>query len=227
MHEGHRVARKFFAGTSASYDAVVKITTFGRDTAWKREILDLIPQGNYKVLDLACGTGILTFAIASKVSAVVGVDLMEESIRVANEKARRYNIANVSFCTSAAETVPQKDNNFDFVTASYLPKYCDIDIVVKESARLLRRNGVLIMHDFTYPRSTTMRGLWNAYFAILRIAGVFIPSWKPVFNELDRVIKESRWVEELMHAMNRYGFRNLQHKSLTSDTSAIVWGIRE
>jgi demethylmenaquinone methyltransferase/2-methoxy-6-polyprenyl-1,4-benzoquinol methylase len=226
MHEGHRVARKFFAGTSTSYDAVVKITTFGRDTAWKREILDLIPQGNYKVLDLACGTGILTFAIASKVSAVVGVDLMEESIRIANEKARRYNIENISFCTSAAETVPQQDSSFDFVTASYLPKYCDVDIVVKESARLLRRNGVLIMHDFTYPRSTAMRGLWNAYFAILGIAGMFTPSWKPVFNELDRVIKESRWVEELMHAMNRYGFRNLRHKSLTCDTSAIVWGIR-
>ena len=224
VHEGHRVARKFFAGTSSSYDTVVNIATFGQDAAWKRAILDLIPAGNYRVLDLACGTGILTFAIASKVSGVVGVDLMEENIRVANKKAKQHGIGNATFCASAAETVPQQDNSFDFVTASYLPKYCDIDLVAKESARVLRRNGVLIMHDFTYPRGTAMRGLWNAYFRILRIAGVFTPSWRPVFNELDNVIKHSKWVDGLVYAMNQHGFRNVRYKSLTCDTAAIVWG---
>jgi len=224
MYEGHKVARKFFAGTSSSYDTVVNITTFGQDAVWKKSMLDLIPAGNYRVLDLACGTGILTLAIASKVSSVVGVDLMEENIRVANKKARLHGIANVTFCASAAETVPQQENIFDFVTASYLPKYCNIDLVVKESARVLRRNGVLVMHDFTYPKSVGMRSLWNAYFRILRIAGVFAPSWRPVFNELDHVIKHSKWVDELMRAMNQHGFRDVRYKSLTFDTAAIVWG---
>jgi demethylmenaquinone methyltransferase/2-methoxy-6-polyprenyl-1,4-benzoquinol methylase len=226
VHEGHRIARKFFTGTSSSYDTVVNITTFGRDASWKRAILDLIPEGNYRVLDLACGTGILTFALARKVSVIVGVDLMEENIRVANEKARANKITNITFCTSAAETIPQQDNSFDFVTASYLPKYCDIELVVKESARVLRRNGALIMHDFTYPKSSTMQGLWNTYFKILRIAGIFTPSWRPVFNELDHVIKHSRWVDELINAMNKHGFRNVQRKDLTSGTAAIVWGSR-
>lgn len=224
VHEGHSVARKFFASTSSSYDTVVNITTFGQDAAWKRAILGLIPAGNYRVLDLACGTGILTFAIASKVSSVVGVDLMQENIRVANEKIRQNGIANVTFCTSAAETIPHQDNSFDFVTASYLPKYCDIDLVVKECARVLRRNGQLVMHDFTYPRGVGMRGLWNTYFKVLRIAGVFTPSWRPIFNELDHVIKQSRWTDELMFAMNKHGFRNIQSKSLTHDTASIVWG---
>ena len=226
MHEGHRVAKRFFAGTSSSYDTVVNIATFGQDAAWKRAILDLIPAGNYKVLDLACGTGILTFAIADKVSSVVGVDLMEENIKIANKKAKQYGIANVVFCTSAAETVPQQDNSFDFVTASYLPKYCDIELVVKESARVLKKNGAMIMHDFTYPRNAAMRGLWNTYFMILGIAGVFTPSWRPVFNELDHVIRQSKWVEELIYTMNQHGFRNVQFRSLTCDTAAIVWGSR-
>jgi len=224
VHDGHRVARKFFTGISSSYDTVVNITTFGQDTAWKRAILDLIPTGDYRVLDLACGTGILTFAIANKVSDVVGIDLMEENIRVANKKSKQHGITNVTFCTSAAETIPQQDGSFDFVTASYLPKYCDIDIVVKESARVLRRNGILIMHDFTYPKGTAMRCLWNAYFRILRVAGVFAPSWRSVFNELDYVIKQSKWVDELMRAMNNHGFRNIQCKNLTCDTAAIVSG---
>jgi demethylmenaquinone methyltransferase/2-methoxy-6-polyprenyl-1,4-benzoquinol methylase len=151
---------------------------------------------------------------------------MEENIRVANKKALENEIMNVTFCTSAAETIPQQDGSFDFVTASYLPKYCDIELVVKESVRVLTKNGVLIMHDFTYPRSAAMRGLWNAYFKILRMASIFTPSWRPVFNELDGVIKQSRWVDELIYAMNKHGFRNIQRKNLTSDTAAIVWGSR-
>lgn len=223
MHEGHRVARKFFAGTSSSYDTVVNITTFGQDAAWKRAILELIPKSDYRVLDLACGTGILTLAMASKVSFVFGVDLMEESVKIASKKAREQGIANVAFGTSAAEAIPAHNTSFDFVTASYLPKYCDIDLVVKESARVLRRGGVLIMHDFTYPRAPAMRGLWNTYFGILRIAGLFTPSWRRVFNELDRVIRQSRWVDLFTRSMKVHGFRNVKCRYLTHDTAAIVW----
>jgi len=223
-HEGHKVARKFFKGTSTSYDTVVNITTFGQDAIWKKAILDLVPKGNYRVLDLACGTGILTLAIASKVAHVVGVDLMEENIRIAKKKTKQSGINNVTFCVSAAETIPKPDNDFDYVTASYLPKYCNIGLVVIEAARVLKDNGTLIMHDFTYPRGAVMKGLWNTYFKMLRVAGLFTPSWRPVFNELDGVIRHSNWKDELMQAMDSHGFRDVQCRNLTHDTAAIVWG---
>lgn len=223
-HQGHRIARKFFTGTSSSYDIVVNVTTFGQDNVWKKAILDLIPDGNYKVLDLACGTGILSFQIAKKVNHVVGIDIIEDSIRIAREKALAYNIKNASFYVSAAEAIPYTDNEFDFVTASYLPKYCNMDLVISEIVRVLKHKGVLIMHDFAYPESTAMRGLWNTYFKILRMVGMFTPSWRPVFNELDSVIKSSNWIEELQMMMKRYGFTYVQCKYLTFGTAALVWG---
>lgn len=224
MHQGHEVARKFFTGTSSSYDTVANIATFGQDTIWKKAILDLIPNGNHKVLDLACGTGILSFALAQKASCVVGLDITEDSIRIAREKALLHDMTNMSFYVSAAEAIPQADREFDFVTASYLPKYCDIDQVVSEVARVLKRGGMLIMHDFTYPDNYAMKGLWNAYFEILRIAGVFVPSWRSVFSGLDAVIKQSNWVNELMTAMRRHGFTDVRYKRLTAGTAALVWG---
>jgi demethylmenaquinone methyltransferase/2-methoxy-6-polyprenyl-1,4-benzoquinol methylase len=224
MHQGHEVAKKFFTGTSSSYDAVVNIATFGQDMVWKRAILDLIPNGDHKVLDLACGTGILSFALARKVSCVVGLDITEDSIRIAREKALLYNMTNTTFYVSAAEAIPQADREFDFVTASYLPKYCDVDQVVSEVARVLKHGGMLIMHDFTYPDNSTMKCLWNAYFKILRIAGVFVPSWRSVFSGLDTIIKQSNWVNELMTAMRRHGFSDVRYKSLTVGTAALVWG---
>lgn len=224
MNHGHAVAKKFFTGTSSSYDAVVNITTFARDRAWKKAILDLIPSGNYKVLDLACGTGILSFAIARKVSHVVGIDIIEDSIRLAREKAFFNKVRNTSFYVSAAEAIPHADREFDIITTSYLPKYCDIDQVISEVSRVLKHNGMLIMHDFTYPNVAVMKGLWNSYFKVLRLAGVFVPSWRAVFNELDSMIKRSNWLKELITTMNRYGFSDVQCKSLTFGTVAIVWG---
>lgn len=224
VHQGHEIARKFFSGTSSSYDAVVNTATFGKDNLWKRAILDLIPEGNYKVLDLACGTGILSLEIAKKASHVVGIDITEDSVRIAREKALVRNVRNVSFCVSAAEAIPQAEEEFDCVTASYLPKYCNIDQVIGEVCRVLKLGGILIMHDFTYPSNVMMRVLWDAYFKILRIAGLFTPAWRSVFNELDGVIRKSNWVDELVQTMKRYNFADIQCKSLTLDTAAIVWG---
>lgn len=218
------MAKRFFANTSSTYDTVVNVATFGRDAAWKRAMLELVPAGDYKVLDLACGTGILTFALAGRVSEVVGVDLMHDNSVVALAKKEERSAKNTMFITSAAEAVPLRDEYFDFVTASYLSKYCDLDLVASESARVLRRNGMLVMHDFTYPRNAAMRGLWKTYFKLLRLVGVFTPSWSAVFNELDHVIQQSNWVGDLTAAMRKHGFGNIQCKYMTAGTAAIVWG---
>ncbi|MEM3083979.1 MAG: class I SAM-dependent methyltransferase [Nitrososphaerales archaeon] len=223
VHQGHKIARKFFTGTSSTYDTVVNIATFRLDSVWKRALLDLIPQGNYKVLDLACGTGILSLALARKVGYVVGVDITEDSVRIAKGKALAQNVDNVSFYVSAAEAIPMANRQFDFVTASYLPKYCDIEQVIAEICRVLKPGGMLIMHDFTYPKGA-MLALWKTYFGVLRAVGVFTPAWRSVFRELDDVIRESNWLEELVDTMTRYHFRDIQRRSLTFNTAAIVWG---
>ncbi|MEM4345114.1 MAG: class I SAM-dependent methyltransferase, partial [Candidatus Nitrosocaldus sp.] len=173
MHNGHKTAIKFFKHTSSTYDRVVKLTTFGQDAVWKRVMLELVPAGDYTALDLACGTGILTMALRDKVSLVYGLDIIYDSLLIADSKAKNLNYSNVILLNAVAEFVPLKDGTVDVITASYLAKYCDIEKVVMECKRLLRDNGIVIIHDFTYPKGT-MRYLWHAYFMILRLARVFM-----------------------------------------------------
>ncbi|MBL8026632.1 MAG: 23S rRNA (uracil(1939)-C(5))-methyltransferase RlmD [Fibrobacteres bacterium] len=53
-----------------------------------------------RVLDLFCGTGAISLYIASNADTVYGVELVDESIVLAKENARRNGIWNVSFSTA-------------------------------------------------------------------------------------------------------------------------------
>ena len=67
---------EFFDDTADSYDSIVHWTTFGKDSFWKHKILEHL-SNERAVLDLACGTGILTKQIAQKLpqAKIIGVDV--------------------------------------------------------------------------------------------------------------------------------------------------------
>jgi demethylmenaquinone methyltransferase/2-methoxy-6-polyprenyl-1,4-benzoquinol methylase len=156
--------------------------------------------------------------LKSRVKHVVGLDIMYDSIYIAKSKGNDVLVG-------AAEYLPFKDGSMDLITTSYLPKYCDPKLTIKECARVLKDQGLLIMHDFTYP-SGMMQFFWHLYFKILRFIGLFIRSWHGVFNELDLVIKESRWIDELTKEMEANGFKDIRFQSLTMGTAGILYARR-
>jgi demethylmenaquinone methyltransferase / 2-methoxy-6-polyprenyl-1,4-benzoquinol methylase len=218
VHEGLRNARKFFSHENAStYDYVVRFTTFGQDSLWKNQILNIIGKQN-SVLDLACGTGILSLMlIDSAIIKVSGLDLVFDYLVIAKKKTKRLFLTN-----GTAEILPYKNECFDSVTSSYLAKYVDIERVVNECWRILKHDGIVVFHDFTYPTNNLMESFWNAYFMILRITGIFVKSWKAVFQELDQVVKTSRWVEQTIGSLEHRGFEVISCKYYTLGTAAII-----
>ncbi len=221
VHSGHAAARRFFnPATAPSYDAIVSITTFGQDARWKREILELVGASNM-VLDLACGTGILTsllYRSASPPRFVAGLDLTGEYIWQAKQKA------DLPLVQGTAEVLPYRSEVFDAVVSSYLAKYVDIDMVVEECWRVLKPGGVVVFHDFTRPSNQAVSSLWSSYFSILRFFGTFFRSWQAVFNELDKVISQSQWVSKTEQALRRRGFEDVVTSYHTLGTAAIVVG---
>ena len=101
------VVQRFFSGTGFSYDQVAFICTCGFDKYWKKKILDKIPAHPACIVDQACGTGILTLKIARRFPdcRVIGVELRDEYLTIAREKARTLGISNVDFILGRAEDV--------------------------------------------------------------------------------------------------------------------------
>jgi len=213
----------FFNNTSSSYDKIVNYTTFGKDNFWKNKILEHLSTEK-TVLDLACGTGILTKLIAEKLphAEIIGVDVTKNYLEKAKEKLISYQ--NISFVNQDAEKL-NLGKHFDCITASYLPKYCIADVLVKNCLEHLNDGGKIILHDFTYPTNKLIQKLWNFYFKVLYLAGFFIPNWKQVFIDLPFLIRTTNWVREYTKTMENYGL--ITHtQNLTWGSSAIIVGTK-
>jgi demethylmenaquinone methyltransferase/2-methoxy-6-polyprenyl-1,4-benzoquinol methylase len=217
------VVHRFFSGTGCSYDRVVVLCTCGFDRYWKKRILARIPAQPGRIVDQACGTGILTFEIARRFPEcrVIGVELRDEYLSIARERTHS-GIGNVEFVLGRAEDV-LLEGEWDCITSSYLAKYAELVSLITNAKKMLRSGGLIIMHDFTYPGNRPFLTIWRAYFQILRGLGSKVfPEWRTVFYELPEFLRQSGWVSESLALLRDHGFCDITSESLTFGTSALV-----
>lgn len=105
-----------------------------------------LPAG--RLLDLACGPGIVTGTIAPLVTEVVGVDATPEMIRLAKDHMAKAGLTNVLFQVALAESLPFRAGTFDTVVSRLsLHHFSDIPAVLAEVRRVLRPQGYFILAD--------------------------------------------------------------------------------
>ncbi|MFE7840276.1 class I SAM-dependent methyltransferase [Streptomyces sp. NPDC057474] len=115
-----------------------------RAEAAARAVLGLVPEGTRRLLDIACGTGIVTrrFAAERDGIRVTGVDL---TYAMASRAAARLP---GSVVIGDGRRLPFRDGEFDAVTSVWLLHLLrgpeDVRAVVGECARVLRPGGVYV-----------------------------------------------------------------------------------
>jgi demethylmenaquinone methyltransferase/2-methoxy-6-polyprenyl-1,4-benzoquinol methylase len=115
---------QMFKTIAPRYDFFTKFFSYGMDQRWKRKLIEMLGlKGNEKALDLACGTGDITFALGERLHSgeVIGLDITQAMIDIAESKRRERNVRNVSFQRADIMNLPFHDASFDCVT-------CGIDM---------------------------------------------------------------------------------------------------
>jgi 2-polyprenyl-3-methyl-5-hydroxy-6-metoxy-1,4-benzoquinol methylase len=114
-----------------------------------REVLRLCgPLDGIRAVDLGCGWGTISFALARSVESVVGVDFAEASVRFCSLRHGSDWLSNLSFVQADARQTGLKPRVWDLVVAADLVEHlypADTLDVYRESLRLLRPGGRLVV----------------------------------------------------------------------------------
>lgn len=195
--DGQRAAKvnDLFATIASRYDLINDLQSFGLHRWWKRKLIRLATtRPGECALDLCCGTGDVTFALARCGPRVVGMDFSGPMLAVAARRRERAGIhrpngrtngvsssclrppASVTFLHGDAMTIPFADASFDIVTISYgLRNLAGVEQGLREMWRVTRPGGRILALDFGKPPN----GFWRAlYFTYLKL---FVPLFGRVF----------------------------------------------
>jgi demethylmenaquinone methyltransferase/2-methoxy-6-polyprenyl-1,4-benzoquinol methylase len=161
---------QMFATIAPRYDLVTTLLSFGQDRHWKRKLVELAAlEPQHRVLDLACGTGDITFLLAERVTdgQVIGVDITPGMIEIARRKLRP-NEAKIRFEVADIMHLNFPECFFDRITVGYGVRNApDIAELFSEIFRLLKPGGRFLSLDFGKPAHWLYRRAYLRYLAAI------------------------------------------------------------
>jgi ubiquinone/menaquinone biosynthesis C-methylase UbiE len=105
-------------------------------------------QSEAAALDLGCGAGHLSFAMAPHVRSVVAYDLAPRMLDVVMQAARERGFGNITTRQGPVERLPFDDASFDWVCTRFSAHHWDdLGAALREARRVLKPGGGLIAID--------------------------------------------------------------------------------
>lgn len=137
----------------------------GMGSHFRRKTLQFAQlQSGEHVLDVGCGTGVLTRLAAEEVGndgEVIGIDASAEMIQVAKRKAAKAH-SKADFKLGVVESLPFEDERFDIVLSSMMLHHLPPELKVaglREIFRVLKSGGRLMVIDVDKPTNLIGRVL--------------------------------------------------------------------
>jgi demethylmenaquinone methyltransferase/2-methoxy-6-polyprenyl-1,4-benzoquinol methylase len=221
-----RVA-SMFDSIAPVYDRMNTIMTAGLDGRWRRAAVRAarISFGG-SALDVACGTGKLTAALASAVGPtgrVVGVDLSTAML----EQARHAfgGLGQIEFVAGNALAIPFEANVFDAATIAFgLRNLASFGDGFREMARVVRPGGRVVCLELTTPRPKIAGRFYSAVFG--RMAPFVGTAFgkRQAYAYLPHSLDGFPSAEELAETMRQVGLANVTVRRLALGAVALHSG---
>ena len=122
---------------------------------WLRTLQNLVPARlahfdriaewrGKTVLDLGCGGGFMSEALAQRGAIVTGIDPAENAIAIAQSHAVSQNLS-IEYLVGTGEILPLADGSMDYVVCvDVLEHVADLSKVIKEVRRVLKPGGLFL-----------------------------------------------------------------------------------
>ena len=153
-----------FSRAAASYDSVAQLQRAVGHELLSRLPADFSPQ---RWLDIGCGTGYFSRALAQRLPAGegIGLDIAEGMLNHARPLGGAQH-----FIASDAERLPLKADSFELLFSSLAVQWCaNFDAVLSEAHRVLQPGGVLAFASLCVGTLAELRESWQAVDGLVHV----------------------------------------------------------
>lgn len=186
---------------------------------------------NSKALDVCCGTGDWSLALAEAVGTngeVIGLDFSKNMLSVAEKKKQESKLNQLNLIHGNAMELPFDDNSFEYVTIGFgLRNVPDYKTVIGELFRVVKPGGKVVCLETSQPTLIGYRQLYYFYFRF--IMPLFGKLFAKSYNEyawLHESAKSFPNKKELKQMFLDAGFSQVQVKSYAGGVAAMHMGIK-
>ena len=221
---------EMFDDLADRYDLMNRMLSCGIDVTWRTKAIRLLRKVDPKqILDVATGTGDMAIIACHvlKPEKVVGIDISEHMLELGRKKVEKERLANIiQLQTGDSETINFADNSFDAVTVAFgVRNFEHLENGLKEMFRVLKPGGMLVVLEFSRPRTRIFRSLYNLYMSVVapEVARWFSQN-KKAYQYLNQSAKLFPDRHDFVEILDRTGYSDTSFKSLSAGICCIYTG---
>ena len=222
--------RHLFSAVAPRYDFLNHFLSLGFDIVWRkvtaRALQSVLTQPGSLVVDLCCGTGDLTLALARLSGGkVIGTDFCRPMLLLARGKGGRRPLPTF-LVESDALVLPFRDSSVDAITIAFgFRNLADYPRGLLEMHRVLKPGGKVAILEFSRVRTPLFGGLFRFYFRhVLPLMGNWISGVRGAYNYLHDSVSRFPDQQSLTAALEGCGFKNVCYRNFTGGIAALHIG---
>ena len=225
------MVRDVFSSVASKYDVMNDLMSLGIHRLWKDALIDwLSPQPGQQLLDVAGGTGDISFRFverAKRLAHATVLDLTQAMLFEGQQRSESKDLSkNLDWVCGDATSLPFKDGSFDVYSISFgIRNVVDIDKALSEAYRVLRFGGRISILEFGTIPDDLLQRLYDKYsFNIIPKLGELIVEDKKSYQYLVESIRKFPEQDQFSKLLSLQGFENVRYRNLSFGIAAIYSG---
>lgn len=221
---------KIFDDIAGTYDLLNHSLSMGIDVYWRNKMLKHLPnKESINALDLATGTGdvALTLVKDQRVKKITGLDLSKGMVDIGIQKVKKKGLDKKIFLMLGdAVNIPTADATFDLTTISFgIRNFSDAQKSLHDIHRVLKKDGRLMVMEFSIPSNFIVRNVYLFYFRhLLPFIGNLVSKNKDAYTYLNKTVEDFPYGDNFLALMRNAGFQDLKMIPLTFGIATLYIG---
>ncbi len=219
-----------FTNVAARYDIMNDVMSAGIHRLWKDAMMDwLAPRAGQKLLDVAGGTGDISFRFLKRAPTAHAtvLDMTESMLIEGRKRAEAEDLADrLDWVVGDAMALPFQDNSFDIYTISFgIRNVTRIGDALSEAFRVLRPGGRLMVLEFSQLPNAAMQKAYDLYsFNVIPRMGQLIAGDRDSYQYLVESIRNFPDQETFASMIRAAGFEQVKYRNLSMGIAALHSG---